>query len=38
MVSSGELLNLTAVYSTTEQQRLAQAKQSETVFIRTAEE
>ena len=39
VVSSGELLNPTAVYSPIEQQRLAQAKQSDkTVFIRTAEE
>ena len=39
VVASGELLNPTAVYSTVEQNRLAQAKQSDkTVFIRTAEE
>ena len=39
VVASGELLNPTAVYSTVEQSRLAQAKQSDkTVFIRTAEE
>jgi hypothetical protein len=39
VVCSGELLNPTAVYSATEQKRLAQAKQSEkTVMIRTAEE
>ncbi|MEC5166665.1 hypothetical protein RCH18_002412 [Flavobacterium sp. PL11] len=39
VVSSGELLNPTAVYSAVEQQRLAQAKQSDkTVFIRTAED
>ena len=39
VVCSGDLLNPTAVYSATEQKRLAQAKQSEkTVMIRTAEE
>ncbi|MDI6051153.1 M1 family metallopeptidase [Flavobacterium sp. XS2P24] len=39
VVASGELLNPTAVYSTVEQTRLAQAKQSDkTVFIRTATE
>ena len=39
VVASGELLNPAAVYSTVEQSRLAQAKQSDkTVFIRTAEE
>ncbi|MDP3680134.1 MAG: M1 family metallopeptidase [Flavobacterium sp.] len=39
VVASGELLNPTAVYSTVEQNRLAQAKQSDkTVFIRTAAE
>jgi hypothetical protein len=39
VVSSGELLNPTTVFSAVEQQRLAQAKQSDkTVFIRTAEE
>ena len=39
VVASGELLNPTAVYSTVEQSRLAQAKQSDkTVFIRTAAE
>jgi hypothetical protein len=39
VVCSGELLNPTAVYSTVEQSRLAQAKQSDkTVFIRTAAE
>ncbi|UQD56850.1 M1 family metallopeptidase [Flavobacterium sp. K5-23] len=39
VVCSGELLNPTAVYSTVEQNRLAQAKQSDkTVFIRTADE
>nr|WP_309760243.1 M1 family metallopeptidase [Flavobacterium sp.] len=39
VVGSGELINPTAVYSTVEQGRLAQAKQSDkTVFIRTAEE
>ncbi len=39
VVGSGELLNPTAVYSTVEQKRLAQAKQSDkTVFIRTAAE
>ena len=39
VVSSGELLNPTAVYSAEEQKRLAQAKLSDkTVFIRTAEE
>tara|TARA_R110000868_G_scaffold193786_3_gene438995 strand:- start:1776 stop:4043 length:2268 start_codon:yes stop_codon:yes gene_type:complete len=39
VVCSGELVNPTAVYSATEQSRLAQAKQSDkTVFIRTADE
>ncbi len=39
VVASGELLNPTAVYSTVEQKRLAQAKLSDkTVFIRTAAE
>ena len=39
VVSSGELLNPTTVYSAEEQKRLAQAKLSDkTVFIRTAEE
>ncbi|PKB18191.1 M1 family metallopeptidase [Flavobacterium sp. 5] len=39
VVCSGELLNPTAVYSTTEQKRLAEAKKSEkTIMIRTAEE
>ncbi|MFV8271140.1 M1 family metallopeptidase [Flavobacterium sp. GT2N3] len=39
VVASGELLNPTTVYSTVEQSRLAQAKQSDkTVFIRTAAE
>jgi len=39
VVSSGELVNPTAVYSAVEQSRLAQAKQSDkTVFIRTEEE
>ena len=39
VVCSGELVNATAVYTTVEQNRLAQAKQSDkTVFIRTAEE
>jgi hypothetical protein len=39
VVASGELQNPTAVYSTVEQSRLAQAKQSDkTVFIRTAAE
>lgn len=39
VVCSGDLLNPTAVYSATEQKRIAQAKQSEkTVMIRTAEE
>ncbi|MDR6845831.1 M1 family metallopeptidase [Flavobacterium granuli] len=39
VVSSGALLNPTAVYSAEEQKRVAQAKQSEkTVMIRTAEE
>ena len=39
VVSSGELLNPTAVYSAEEQKRFAQAKLSDkTVFIRTAEE
>ncbi|TDE27254.1 M1 family peptidase [Flavobacterium ranwuense] len=39
VVGSGELLNPTVVYSTVEQNRLAQAKQSDkTVFIRTAAE
>ncbi|WP_418262677.1 M1 family metallopeptidase [Flavobacterium faecale] len=39
VVCSGELLNTTAVYSTVEQSRLAQAKLSDkTVFIRTQEE
>ena len=39
VVSSGELLNPSSVYTATEQKRLAAAKQSEkTVMIRTAEE
>tara|TARA_R110000868_G_scaffold145581_4_gene365836 strand:+ start:586 stop:2853 length:2268 start_codon:yes stop_codon:yes gene_type:complete len=39
VVSSGELVNPTAVYSAAEQTRLAQAKSSDkTVLIRTAEE
>ncbi|NRS88831.1 hypothetical protein HNQ02_001749 [Flavobacterium sp. 7E] len=39
VVCSGELLNPTAVYSTVEQSRLAQAKQSDkTVMIRTEDE
>ncbi|UFH35116.1 M1 family metallopeptidase [Flavobacterium acetivorans] len=39
VVCSGELVNPTAVYSTLEQNRLAQAKKSDkTVFIRTADE
>ncbi|WP_264563916.1 M1 family metallopeptidase [Flavobacterium sp. N3904] len=39
VVCSGELLNPTAVYTATEQKRIAEAKQSEkTVMIRTAEE
>ncbi|MBB1194070.1 M1 family peptidase [Flavobacterium sp. SOK18b] len=39
VVASGELTNAAAVFSTVEQSRLAQAKQSDkTVFIRTAEE
>ncbi|SDY03335.1 M1 family metallopeptidase [Flavobacterium degerlachei] len=39
VVCSGELMNPTAVYSTVEQSRLAQAKKSDkTVFIRTADE
>jgi hypothetical protein len=39
VVCSGELLNPTAVYTTAEQKRIAQAKQSEkTVMIRSAEE
>ncbi|OUD35454.1 M1 family metallopeptidase [Flavobacterium sp. FPG59] len=39
VVASGELTNASAVFSTVEQSRLAQAKQSDkTVFIRTAEE
>jgi hypothetical protein len=39
VVCSGELVNPTAVYSTAEQTRLAQAKLSDkTVLIRTAEE
>ncbi|TDE49807.1 M1 family metallopeptidase [Flavobacterium sp. GT3P67] len=39
VVGSGELLNPTVVYSSVEQNRLAQAKQSDkTVFIRTAAE
>ncbi|MBW4361483.1 M1 family metallopeptidase [Flavobacterium taihuense] len=39
VVCSGELVNPTAVYSTEEQKRIVQAKQSEkTVMIRTAEE
>lgn len=39
VVCSGELVNPTAVYSATEQKRVAEAKQSEkTVMIRTAEE
>ncbi|CAH0335633.1 hypothetical protein FVB9288_01281 [Flavobacterium sp. CECT 9288] len=39
VVASGELTNASAVYSTIEQSRLAQAKQSDkTVFIRTADE
>lgn len=39
VVSSGELLNPTTVYTAEEQKRVAQAKQSEkTVMIRTAEE
>ena len=39
VVGSGELVNPTVVYSTVEQNRLAQAKQSDkTILIRTAEE
>nr|WP_314840036.1 M1 family metallopeptidase [uncultured Flavobacterium sp.] len=39
VVASGELTNAAAVFSTVEQSRLAQAKQSDkTVFIRTADE
>jgi hypothetical protein len=39
VVCSGELLNPTAVYTSTEQKRIAEAKQSEkTIMIRTAEE
>ena len=39
VVASGELTNASAVFSTVEQSRLAQAKQSDkTIFIRTADE
>lgn len=39
VVASGELTNASAVFSTVEQSRLAQAKQSDkTVFIKTADE